>query len=84
MADGGACDGVRTRCRAGLICLGGADRCTRACDPAADDCPDDRACLELAGGLGGCSPGMGQLGEPCADRFECASALCALTNGEGV
>ncbi|MBM4293273.1 MAG: hypothetical protein FJ138_19260, partial [Deltaproteobacteria bacterium] len=72
---GEAC--VDDACGGGLYCLRDRQRCLAPCDPAAppgEGC-GGRRCLALTG-LGVCSPGAGEAGDPCADSFDCADLIC--------
>jgi MYXO-CTERM domain-containing protein len=58
---------------------GGPTTCQTACDPdGLNTCPDDWSCTRIgASSCGLCSCQIGALGDPCVDRGDCASGLCA-------
>jgi MYXO-CTERM domain-containing protein len=76
---GTACE-MHGECSTGYCAAtGGPTTCQTACDPdGLNTCPDDWSCTRIgASGCGLCSCQLGRLGDPCAERGDCASGLCA-------
>lgn len=58
---------------------GGPTTCQTACDPdGLNTCPEDWTCTRIgASSCGLCACQLGRLGDPCTERGDCASGLCA-------
>lgn len=72
-------------CAGGLTCMnvGGQSICAEGCLPEESiTCDDGRRCFTIRDGVGGCSPGTVENGDPCTQNLECKGGYCLFQRGE--
>ena len=76
---------VDNLCAGGLTCMnvGGQSICAEGCLPEESiTCDDGRRCFTIRDGVGGCSPGTVENGNPLHSKLDCKGGYCLFQRGE--